>query len=574
MSRTSAIVLTTFLIIAIGMACPDVRHLASVIPGDSGDALLNLWILRAAQAGILHGWHGLWNAPAFAPATHTLLYSDAMLPIALVHWPLRLVFGDALAFNVIYLGSWVLCSWCTYRLAARFTQSRGAAFVAALAFTYSSIRLVHHQHFQVVVGGALVPLLLLALLQCLEAPSIRRGLLVGLAFAAVTLSSTYYGAMSAIIVLVVVGGWLIAERPRRLRPFVESLGAAALVVAVLVAPVAAQYVALQRQPEFRRTFDPDAAAHVDDFLSTGPANYLLTSVPLIAQRSAPASRGIENRLFPGLIALLCGLIGTVVLVTRRRRTDLVLIAIAGAIALVLAFGDRVAIGHAGFALPFAALRRFAPGFAGIRATARFALGAELALAVLAAVGFDALVRGRSTSTRIALTVVAAALVVAESAMGLAAVRVPTAADAGGVTEALRGNPGGVVLELPIASSARGLVWPYVESPRQFAAVYDGHPRANGYSGFEPQGFAERAAILNRFPAPDALDEARRIGIRFLVLRTALVGTLSPAVLTPTLDADGAGRYAVDTAQRLLADLPAGNAIRVERLPGAYLVELR
>ena len=556
------------------MACPDVRHLASVIPGDSGDALLNLWILRAVQAGIPHGWHGLWNAPAFAPATHTLLYSDAMLPVAILHWPLRLVFGDALAFNVIYLGSWVLCSWCTYRLAARFTESRGAAFVAALAFTYSSIRLVHHQHFQVVVGGALVPLLLLTLLQCLDAPSIRRGLCAGLAFAAVTLSSTYYGAMSAIIVLVVVGGWLIAERPRLLRPLAEALGAAALVVAVLVAPVAAQYVALQRQPEFRRTFDSASAAHVDDFLSTGPANYLLMSVPLIAPRSVPESRGIENRLFPGLIALVCGLAGAVVVFTRRRRTDLVLIAIAGAITLVLAFGDHAAIGHIGFALPFAALRRFAPGFAGIRATARFALGGELALAVLAAVGFDALVRGRSTPARVALTVVAAALVIAESAMGLAAVRVPTTADAGGVTEALRGNPGGVVLELPMESSARGLVWPYVESPRQFAAVYDGHPRANGYSGFEPQGFAERAAVLNQFPSPEALDEARRLGIRFVVLRTALVGTLSPAGLAPALDADAAGRYAVATARRLLAGLPSGDALKIEQFPGAFLVELR
>ncbi len=557
------------------MACPDVRHLASVIPGDSGDALLNLWILRAVQAGIPHRWHGLWNAPNFWPARHTLLDSDAMLPIAVVHWPLRLVLGDALAFNIIYLGSWVLCSWSTYRLAARFTESRGAAFVAAIAFTYSSIRLVHHQHFQIVVGGALVPLLLLALLQGLEAPSIKRGLLTGLAFAAVTLCSTYYGAMSAIVVLVVAGGWLIAERPRPLRPLIEALGAAALVVMILVVPVAAQYLALQRQPEFRRTFDPASAAHVDDFLSTGPANYLLTSVPLIATRSVPESRGIENRLFPGLIAFVLGLAGIFVAFTRRprTRTDLVLIAIAGAITLVLAFGDRAALGHTGFALPFAALRRFAPGFAGIRATVRFALGGELALAVFAAVGLDAIVRGRSTSARVALTVVAAALVLAESAMGLAAVRVPTQADEGGVTEALRSSPGGVVLELPMESSARGLLWPYVESPRQFAAVYDGHPRANGYSGFEPQGFAERAEVLNRFPAPDTLSEARRLGIRFVVLRTALVGALSPSALTPSLDADGAGRYAVDTAQRLVADLPAGEALRVERLSGAYLVEL-
>ena len=568
-------ILAIFLIVAIALACPDVRHLASIIPGDSGDSLLSLWILRSVQAGIPHGWHAMWNAPIFSPAGHTLAYSDAMLPIALAHWPLRLVLGDALAFNIIYLGSWVLCSWCTYRLAARVTESRGAAFVAALVFTYSSVRLVHHQHFQLVIGGALVPLLLLALMSCLRAPSVRRGIFAGLAFAGVALSSTYYGAMAAIIVLIVAGGWLIVERPRPLRPLVEALGAAAVVVMILVAPVAAQYVALQRQPEFRRTFDPAVAAHFDDFLSTGPENYILTSVPFIAPRSVPESRGIENRLFPGLIALVFGLVGAVTVFARgHKQKEVVLIVIAGAVTVVLAFGDRAAIGRAGIALPFAALRQFAPGFAGIRATARFALGGELALAVLAAVGLDAIMRGRSTVARFTITLATAALVVAESAMGLAAVRVPTAADDGGVMEALRASPGGVVLELPIESGGRGFLWPYIESPRQLEAVGDGHPRVNGYSGFEPEGFAERATVLNRFPAPDALVETRRLSVRFVILRTALIGTPSPAGLTPQLDADGAGRYTVETVQRMIFELPISEVVRIDRLAGAYLVELR
>jgi hypothetical protein len=590
----SLLLIAVFTAIAVALAFPDVGHLDTCIPGDSGDALFNLWILRSVQAGVPHGWRVLWNAPIFVPALQTLAYSDALLPVALIHWPLRLVAGDALASNFIYLASWVLCSWCTYRLASRVTQTWGAAFVAALAFTYASTRLVHHQHFQLVVGGAFVPLMLLTFLRCLSAPSTGRGVAAGVSFAAVALTSSYYGAMSAIMLVVVAAGWLVLNRPASTSTALAAparlagaLSVATAVAAMLVVPVARQYIVLQRQPEFRRTFDPASGAHFGDFLATAPGNYLLAHVPPIAARSTPARRGIENRLFPGFVALIFGAVGAGVLLTGARRQhrererrkevlkEVLIVVLAGAVALVLAFGDRYTFGAQEITLPFSVLRQAVPGFAGIRATARFALGGELALALLAAVGLDRILGGQSVSRRFLFTLVASAAVVAESAMSLSYVRVPALGDDGGVAEMLRAKNGGVVLELPIRSGeAGGAAWPFVEAPRQLAAVEDGYPRVNGYSGFEPVGFAGRAALLNHFPAPEALAEARRIGVRFVVLRTALVGTLNPADLTPQLEADGVGRYADETARRMLAGLAGADIIKVDRLAGAYLVELR
>jgi hypothetical protein len=169
------LLLAVFTAVAIALTFPNLSRFRTYIPGDSADALLNLWIMRSVQAGLPHGWHALWNAPIYHPAPNTLAYSDTLLPVALVHWPLRLVFGDVAASNLISLGAWVLSSWCTYRLARRFVVHWGAAFVAALVYTYASVRLVHHQHFQLVVGGALVPLVLLLLLRLLDAPTRRRG---------------------------------------------------------------------------------------------------------------------------------------------------------------------------------------------------------------------------------------------------------------------------------------------------------------------------------------------------------------------------------------------------------------
>jgi hypothetical protein len=607
--------LTAFLIVAIVLTFPHVAALRGSIAGDSGDSLLNLWIIRSVQRGLPLGWRALWSTQIFYPATNVLAYSDTLLPVAILHWPLRMLFGDAAGLNAIYLTSWVLSCWCTYKLASRVTDTWTTGCVAAAAYTYSAVRLVHHEHLQLVIGGALVPMTLLAAFRYLDRPAPARGAALGAAFTALALTASYDGALMIIVLVIVLGGSMLADR-RTFGVHARALAAAALVVLACAWPVDAQYVRLQRRPEFRRGFDPVQAAHADDFLSTGPGNYLLSHAPVIASRSRPWSRGIENRLFPGFVALTFGFAGLVVLISSMLRTDrerlwpcepeekqirgrasalvrggggapppvnsgvrrgrereLVLISLAGLACLILAFGDRVSLAGHDVTLPFALMRRFVPGFAGIRATARFTVGAQLALALLAAFGVDRLIYARSIAVRIVVPLALTVVVVAESAMTLAFVHVPTRADDGGVVEALRERAPGAVLELPIESSAAGPAWPYVEAPRQLEAIADGHPRVNGYSGFEPKNFVVRAAILNEFPSAGSLALAHTLGVRYIVLRTQLVGALSPAELTPQLAKDGVGLYAESTVRRLLSSMPKGAAARIDHRPGGFIIEL-
>jgi hypothetical protein len=581
----AGILLTLFAAVAIVLTFPNLSHFRTSIGGDSGDSLLNLWIMRSVQHGLPHGWHSLWNPPIFYPAKDVHAYSDTLLPIALVHWPLRHLVGDATAFNVISLSAWVLCSWCTYRLLRRVTEHWGAAFVGALAFTYSAIRLSHQQHFQLVVGGALAVLVLLLLFRLLESPTRGRAFALGISFAATTLTASYYGAMLGVVVLIVAGGWVLMQPGSDRRPTLVALAIAAVTLAVLVIPVGAQYVRLQRHPEFRRGFEPASAVHFDDFLATGPHNYVLDHVPVIGSRSKVTSRGVENRLFPGFVAIGFGVAGAVVLAREWRRHRLksrrirvaILVVGAGLACLVLALGDWKRVhGHRVF-LPFIVFRHFVPGFAGIRAVARFALVAELALTLLAAIGIDALLTRIRPSLRVFATIGLALVVCAEAAMGLVFVRVPTARDDGGIDAALKARPKGVVLELPAGSTIRGATWPFTESPRQLAALRDGDPRINGYSGFQPKDFDAEIAVLNKFPNEAAIAEARRLGVRYVVLRTALVGPVTPKVIVeaepPHLARDKVGVYSDATAAQLLKELPPGVAKDVQRVEGGYVVDI-
>jgi hypothetical protein len=577
------VLLGVFSAIAIVLTYPSLAHFGTRIPGDGGDSLLILWIMRSVQIGIPHGWHALWDARIFYPQHDTLAYSESFLPVALVHWILRTLAGDVVAVNLVYLGSWVLSSWCMYRLARRFVRHWGAAFVAALAYTYSAIRLVHHAHLQLVVGGALVPLVLVSLLRCLDHPTVRRGLALGATFSALTLTASYYGAIMGIFVVVIVTGWALTTNRSAIGVLRLPLAVAAGVVLASAGPVGIHYLLLEHSPNFRRVFDPASAAHLSDFLRTGYRNPLLSHLPVVGPRSRQTAAGIENRLFPGITATVFGCLGTLVALRRARagrwRTgrlrELTLVVAAGALTLVLAFGDWFTIGGHRIPLPFALFRDHVPGFAGIRATSRLALGGELALTLLAAVGVDTLLRRwrDRPRTQTVVTVILAASVIIESVITLAFVRVPTNQDDGGLGNALASKPPGAVLELPIESSDRGIAWPYVEAPRQLLALSDGHPRVNGYSGFQPPNFDQRAATLDHFPAPDAIDEARRIGVRYVLVRTSLPSTSLPTIVEHLLDTDSVGLYTNTHAQAIIANLPTGFATNITKLPGGYLIDV-
>jgi hypothetical protein len=571
-----ALVLGLFVVLAIALAFPSLGRFASSIPGNSGDAILNLWIIRHAELGLPHGWHALWNAPIFHPAGGTYAYSDTLLPAALAHWVLRIALGDVIAFNVIYIGSWVVASWSTYRLAQRFVSHSGAAIVAAVAFTYSTVRLAHHGHFQLVVGGALVPLVLLLVLRLLERPSLPRAVALALAFATVALCASYYGAMTAVMIVAIVAGHLVWTRSRPSRDLMRALATSAAIVAVCVGPIALQYLRLEQEQHFRRAFTPVSAAHAGDFLAAADSNYLLTHIPVIGPHSGPA-RGIENRLFPGVVTLVFGAAGglfTFRLERRRSRRarELVLLVAAGAIATTLAFGDWIVVNGSRVWLPFALFRHVVPGFAGIRAESRLALGGELALTLLAAVGLDHLLRRQRRAMRTFIVCAALAFVVAESASSIQFVRVPTSQDDGGVDTTLNHLPSGVAVELPMPYS--GLEWAYIEAPRQFAATRDSDPRVNGYSGFQPAGYADEVRRLNRFPAPDALALARTLGVRYVVLRTHLVGGVTPPQLRGHLETNAVGIYSDRTARQMIAELHPTDVARVTALDGAYLIQLQ
>ncbi|MGH9027339.1 MAG: hypothetical protein ACRDWD_14670, partial [Acidimicrobiia bacterium] len=575
------VLLPIFAVLAFAITFGKPARFGTHIAGDGADGLLVLWILGWVQHAIPLGWDAIWNANNYFPAPDTLAYAESMLPVAVVEWPLRWLFGDAAGLNVLSLAAETACLWFTYRLAIRLTGAWQASVVAAFAFSFSSPRLSQLGHTQLTLAGFLVPLVFLLLLEYFDRPRLTVAAAMGVALAVTATSAAYYGVMMLVAVPIFVIGYVIWFRPPDLGRFALGLGAGAAVTALIVVPIGLEYTQLHEDPHFETGFVPRYAVHIDDFLVPPQRGYVLPELPFFEDRAFDHS--LERRLFPGIVAFAFGVVGLVVVIgvlRRPRPRDLfpersarlaLLLGIAGVVTLILAFGDEVTIAGHTVPLPYQLLRDHVPGFSGIRVVSRFVLVTQLALAVVAAFGVRALLERMGRNLALIVTLALSAFVVVETAVKVPMFRVPEGNVADAVGEELADRPDGVVVELPMMGPAEGVSWAYLESPRQYASLLDHNPRVNGYSGFAPEGFDDVVAALNTFPSRDALQVADAHGVRYVVLRTEVIGTNSPRI-REILDEDG--RYRAAEAERIIDRIPRSRLAGVTPVDGAFILELR
>ena len=545
-------------------------RLSTRIPDVVGDNLLNLWIFRWDGHHLFSGWADLWNAPIFWPNRNALAYSDSLLPIAVVHRVLvSMLRSDVLAFNLVFLAAAFASMLGGYLLARRITGSVGGAFVAGLVYAVATPRLVQYQHAQLGFG-CFIPFVILLTVRYFDAPSIGRGLALGLVTALLVLSTSYYGLMTLTALLVIVPGVLVTWRRFPMRRVGFGLVVGVICAAALVAPVALKYNSVERHAALRRLPDPALAAHLGDFVRVPPDNRLIGNIAVLSE---PTPGGVENFLFPGLVACGLGVIGLLTLLRHARELfakraleilTLTFCCAASMVLLVFSFGAVVKVGNRLIGLPYSVVEGL-PGFAGVRATARFVAFPLLTLALLAALGLGRLTRTMPRRKRLAIVAACAAFFLVETSIPIKISTVPAAAEQTAVNHELASIATGPVAELPMVSRADGgNIWAGVEVPRMWLATIDGDPRVGGYSGEQPPGFTPFVRAVNRFPNNGAVDRLTSMGVRYVVLR----------VWNERRGAqpDSNGFYSDRQAKRIVSQLPHQTR-NLGRYGDAYLITL-
>jgi hypothetical protein len=539
--RVTYLILPLYVIAAVIFTWPTLRHFSTAIPSNGAlDPCMQAFLIGWDAQSLLPNPLSLFHAPIFFPESNTLTYMDHLIGETLTAGPAFLFFQSiAAAYNFLFLGSFAVSGWATYRLTRLLGVSRPGAFLSGLLFAFSPYRFGN-----------------LDLLNQLQTQFLPLGLLFGLRYlrrfrardacgvAGVLVLQTYFGwyytfylviALGLLILYAVLTG---ALHRFRLRP--RTLAVIAVASSLLVAPVVLPYVLQHRSlPEFHRTLGESALYSADVF------DYLKLNKNAVVAEAAPLPVGAQP-YWPGLTTVLLATFG-VMETWRRRSADAMYFALLTGTSYILSLGPilHVAGARIWIPLPYAALYYVIPGFSGMRAPARLAVLVVLGASVLAGLGYCSVrdrLRHRFALWRSIVVSAFALTILSAWPKPLSTVELPSRNRLPPVYAWLAKHYGGdPLLELPVP--ARDADENETQSLRQFYVLFHGHPRLDGTSGFVSLRYRNFRSAVQTFPREDALRAASQMGAKVIVihygdypdrqresLRQAVVGERSLALV--------------------------------------------
>jgi hypothetical protein len=317
MTRSLPAVTALYTLIAIVMTWPVAARLGSAIAGDLGDPVLNCWILMWTSGQVLAAlggdWGALgryWHGNVFHPERYTLAFSEHLTPQMLMALPVIAITDNVvLAYNLLFLSTFVLCGLGAYLLVHDLTGERGPAFVAGLAFAWAPYRIAQTPHLQVLTSFWM-PFALVGFQRYFA--SRRLGPLAGgsAALALQNLSCGYFLLYFPPFVAAYGLYEIVRRRLARDWRVLAALAGAAAAVALVTWPFVAPYLAVRAGGEMGVRTPEEIRAYSADLWAFGHASPRLR----LWNGRMSAFPKAEGEGFPGLtIAALAGLAAAVAL---------------------------------------------------------------------------------------------------------------------------------------------------------------------------------------------------------------------------------------------------------------------
>lgn len=344
--------------------------------GMAQDFPLRLLATRAWQSGVVPFWDpfGFGGTPLLA-AIHVGVLFPGNLPFLLV--------GPVAAMNATVMLALWLGGYGAYRLARAQALPRGASTVAGLVFMASGFLVEHVQNLQMLQAASLMPWVLWSLARHAGASDGRYGPVFAIALALQILAGHPQMVVFTGLVTVAYAGYLAVRREAGTRlGFLVGFAAAGVLGLLLAAP--------QLLPTL--DFIPGTQRSAIDFdeltFRSLPFRQLISfwfpylfggyGTPMVPTYYWGAPHQTELCGYVGLVALVVGLGGLV----GARRTSPAWFWLAVAVCgVLLALGDNTALYWIWAKLPL---------LKSLPAPGRHLLEADLALAMLAGFGFEAL----------------------------------------------------------------------------------------------------------------------------------------------------------------------------------------
>jgi len=296
------LIVGVYLALAIAYTWPLALNLSHGIAHDPGDPLLNAWILwwSTQSVPLTEQW---WNAPFFYPAPGVLAFSEHLLGLAPISFPLiALTHLPLLGYNVTLIGTFVFSGLGAHFLGYTLTRRHDAAFVAGVAFAFAPYRLAQIPHIQV-LASYWTPVCLAALHRYSRESRVRWAILAAASWLLQALSCGYYlFFLSVLVVLWLL--WFAAGRWsfRRAAIFVV----ACCIAALPLVPVLHGYKTILHD-----TYGKGRAMTEIRLFSADVAGLLSAADESLLWGWVHVTERPESTLFPGITVVLLAIVGVV-----------------------------------------------------------------------------------------------------------------------------------------------------------------------------------------------------------------------------------------------------------------------
>ena len=468
--------------------------------GGGVDPWLYIWNIRWDVHALTHEPWNIFDANIFYPNRNTLAYTEHLIGTVLVAAPVIWITGNAvLATNVVAMLSVFLCALGGYFLARRLGLSRPAAFLCGLIFAFTPPRFgrIYQMHLTTIYW---VPFGLGFLYSYLKEGRARD---IRWAAAMFSLQALTSGHGTALLLLggliMIAGAGTQALRPAKVARDVSFAGLLLLLPAFLIF---IPYWRARKDVGLVRTLD-DAGVTASSWLSSTSRldSFLVSLLPKWEWLQTPP----DVMLFPGLLALLLAIAG--ILFNRRSKMTWLFVAMI-AVTIWMTLGPPYGVWQFIYWLP---------GFSFIRVPSRFMLLAMLAIAALAALGFERLASRLSPRARATALVLMSLLLAAEFATMPLDVRLqhikPYAVDRWLDTQP---KPFAIV-EIPVPQSSLKSLVVRRHAEYMLHSMAHHQPLVQGYSGIEPPGFEALERTLMLFTDEKSLETLAWMKVKFAVV---------------------------------------------------------
>jgi len=536
MTRGLASTSALFAALTLILTYPLSLHPGSTSLGSDADVHLFTWTLAWDVHAFLDKPWSIFDANIFFPYDRTLAFSENLIGSAFLAAPVLWLTGNpVLAMNAVALLSVALCGLGAYVLARRLGLSASAAIVCGIIFAFSPARFFRFPQIHL-TAIQWIPFTLAFLHAYFDRglPSRssdatdgakagrRRDLRIAIGFFSLQALSSLHGAVYLTLAIAVFlihrvtvraalgtgGASAFAKAPvdkedpplhgvaRRLRD-VGIIGALLFLPALLLVP---PYLRVQQDMGLVRTLEDWIPAR-ESFLAS--PTHLHTWL-LARLFETPINERASAFLFPGYVPIVLAAVAVVMARRSAHRSAVVLYAAIALIAIVFSAGPPLSV------WPYV---YWLPGLNFIRVPSRFFLLAVFAIAVLAAIGFEASAARLRPRARTAVAALVCALLIAEFA-GIPLPVTPYRVELASVDRWLAAQPKPfAVAEVPVGPFMR------YHSTYMLHSMAHWQKTVHGHSGLLPPLHEKLYDQLRSFPDEASLQTLSEIGVTHIVVHT-------------------------------------------------------